>query len=51
MEVKRDGRWYRVVDEYDTDYLVECEFDFAQPLRKRILELWWSKEYIEDVRN
>ena len=45
----RDGTRFKIVDECETDVCVECEFDFANKPHKRILKLWWSKDYVDEI--
>ena len=45
MEILRDNKKYKVVDETKDDYAVLVSFDFASPPYKRQLKLWWNKKY------
>ena len=45
----RNGERFRIVDECDTDVCVECEFDFADEPHKRMLKLWWPRDFVDEI--
>ena len=45
MEILRDNKKYKVVDETEDSYAVMVSFDFADRPYKRNLKLWWDKKY------
>ena len=49
-KIKRgDDTVHEVVDECETDYCVEVEFEYHDAPHKRKLRLWWPKDLCEVV--
>lgn len=51
MKVERGGKEYEVLDETETDVLVEDEFLYADEPHKRMLQMWWDKKSVRIVCN
>ncbi len=49
--IKRNGIIYNVLDETDTEYVVESIFDYANPPKHRKLKMWWDKKYCKLVKD